>query len=184
VLTSRVEPLKRQSDKAVKTIKKEPPSLTNTLLKDLSRYGQEGGPTASDQLRFVLNQLADKYRKFEAGEAEDKILQQLYDEDPTRLHTFYGLRDEYGTAEGHAQHKRIIDGKGDIEFYLADGSGAGLEYPEKILSGEDPIYAQSNRSRTGQMVVGKYVRDKNGRTRAVYFSPEAVRILNSDNFFR
>ena len=166
----------------MKSVKKQSPSMTSTLLKDLGRYGQEGGPTNAGQLRFALNQLADKYRKFEAGEAEDKLLQELYDEDPTRLHTFYGLRDKYASREGDAQHKRIIEGKGDIDFYLADGSGAGLEYPEKILSGEAPIYRMNPRNRKGQDLVGKYVRDKNGRRRAVYFSDEAVRILNEENY--
>ena len=168
----------------MKPVRKQSPSLTSTLLKDLSRYGQESGPTNEDQLRFALNQLVNKYRKFEAGEAEDKLLQDLYDEDPTRLHTFYNLRDKYAGPEGHAQHKRIIEGKGDIEFYLADGSGAGLEYPEKILSGEDPIYVMSPKSKTSQLLVGKYVADENGRRRAVYFSPEAVRILNEKNYIK
>ena len=167
----------------MKPVKKQSPSLTSTLLKDLGRFQQEGGPMNAGQLRFALNQLADKYRKFEAGEAEDKLLQELYDEDPTRLHTFYNLRDKYEGREGDAQHKRIIEGKGDIDFYLADGSGAGLEYPEKILPGEEPIYIlNQTRNRKGQDLIGKYVRDKNGRRRAVYFSDEAVRILNEPNY--
>tara|TARA_R100001510_G_scaffold38310_1_gene34662 strand:+ start:947 stop:1459 length:513 start_codon:yes stop_codon:yes gene_type:complete len=167
----------------MKPVKKQSPSMTSTLLKDLGRYGQKGGPTNEGQLSFALKQFVDKYKKFEAGEAEDKLLQQLYDEDPTRLHTFYGLRDDYLGPEGDAQHRRIIDGKGDIEFYLADGSGAGLEYPEKILPGEEPIYRMNKTgNRKGQDLVGKYVRDKNGQRRAVYFSDEAVRILNEQNY--
>ena len=170
----------------MKSVKKQAPSVTSTLLKDLNRYGQEelGGPTTQAQVRFALMQLVKKRKKFEAGEAEDKLLQALYDEDPTRLHTFYNLRPGAATGpEGDAYHRRIIDGKGDIQFYLADGSGAGLEYPEKILPGEEPIYRMNQTgNRKGQDLVGKYVRDKNGQRRAVYFSDEAVRILNEQNY--
>ena len=154
--------------------------MTSALLKDLNRYQKEGGPLNEDQLNFALHQFVQKYKKFEAGKAKDKLLQDLYNEDPTRLHTFYNLRDKYD--EYDAQHKRIIEGKGDIDFYLADGSGAGLEYPEKILPGEEPIYRMNQRNRKGQDLIGKYVRDKNGRRKAVYFSDEAVRILNEQNY--
>ena len=157
---------------------KDKPGITFTkrLLSELSNYGKPGGAPNSGQLRAVLNFLYDKQQKYDSNMAEDKTLQALYNYDPSRLKTFYGLGD-YGRSEE-------MEALGDPFPYLSGGSGAAIDFPEKILKDELPIYRANQRSRTGQILVGKYVRGKDGQRRPVYFPEGVVNILNQDNMIK
>ena len=158
-------------------IKKKPQVIDN-LLEDLGRFGTEGGPMSEQSLNAALNMLVRKHRKYTDGPQSradgevDVEAQQLYDIDPSRLRTYYTSEEEMQQNYQDA-YPFIVSGGGAV--------GAGLYRPEKMGKGETPIYKTDSKSRTGQKLIGKYVRDENGQMKAVYFDAETIDLINKGN---
>ena len=153
----------------------ETPSITSSLLSDFNRYGSVGGPESEKQLMYALGQLHNKRNKYESGDVDDAEALALYNSDPSRLRTFYpGLN----TNTRSPVEQELVD----VFPYLAGGTGAGLHYPERIFPGEKPKFQLDGTSKTGQKLVGKYVRDEKGNLKVVNFSPDVIDVINSVNY--
>lgn len=153
----------------------ETPSITSSLLSDLDRYGSVGGPKSEKQLMYALGQLHNKRDRYESGDVDDAEALALYNSDPSRLRTFYpGLN----TNTRSPVEQELVD----VFPYLAGGTGAGLHYPERMFPGEKPKFQLDGTSKTGQKLVGKYVRDEKGNLKVVNFSPDVIDVINKENY--
>ena len=137
------------------------------LLSNLDRFGEEGGPESEKQMLYALNQLAQKRAKYESG-LEGTIVSSLLKSDPSRLQTFYDDNFE----------EKYLDPFPTLGYGKA---GAGVAYPEQIFKGEKPKYIKDSRYKTGQRLVGKYVRDDKGNWKVKDFDEDVIEVLNKPN---
>lgn len=159
---------------------KEPPGLVNNLLEDLARYKKKHGPMSKSEMMSALKMLHQKRKKYLGKDTEwwegqpNPGLKQLLDIDPGRLKTFYtdGTLDE-GLMENYEDPYPAVLSSG----YL----GAGIYYPENIGKGEIPIFEPDPKSKTGQRLVGKYIRDEKKQRRAVRFDDNVIEEINKVN---